>query len=700
MSINSGMGHSGIVAIPIPPDGGTGEVLTKQSPEDYDMDWDPATGGAPANAEFVVMSLDATLTDERVLTAGTGINIVDGGAGSTVTINCDLTLQEAYNNDTTVPQISLNATPDPLTIDATVAGDIFALRDVANADLVRFATTGSLIHGGNGSGDILGLRGSSDAGLGVIDLQSRITIDFDYNDLVPASQQIITYNPTIPSSGGAVTSFMLVQPTIDIDSGLFIASTVRDIGRYDQNVAPGFAVQTVFLGQPAMRTDTATIQPNQSFMFASQALYQNDGAGNVTTHVSNIIGLTHNAQLRCFNSGDRLNVTNFTGVSVGPNYSTVAGSFVDFGTIRGLRLTNVVQGLFQPGAGTETMDAYYGVDMDNITFDATAEKAVIRSALVANGSLNWFLLNNSTAPSEFGTSVVHHDDNGVIQFGGALNAADVSLFWDGTQLRFFFFSTSDSLEWTSPSADRFLFDNTAGSTDGEYNFNCARFSLGAQTTAVGNQTGVFATPARTVPLAGSWADFLLTQGGGLTIGALAMSDVSAWTLNSISFAGVNTGTIADLNTLRIAGMTTSNPGITVTERAALYVTGRFTQRGLVQYPSVNPAALATGNNNNYAGLLTFSASNSTRRWGRIQGDGLGTSVLTGIDSTAVQHGDTLDLTNIGTDTITITNQDVASLAANRIDLGSWSGTLTADDSVTIRYDGTSGFWRVIGSQVP
>ena len=47
-------------------------------------------GGAPVGASYVVISADATLTSERILTAGTGISIVDGGAGSTVTISATL----------------------------------------------------------------------------------------------------------------------------------------------------------------------------------------------------------------------------------------------------------------------------------------------------------------------------------------------------------------------------------------------------------------------------------------------------------------------------------------------------------------------------------------------------------------------------------------------------------------------------------
>ena len=44
-------------------------------------------GGAPVDATYVVVSLDPTLTNERVLTAGTNISIVDGGANGPITIN-------------------------------------------------------------------------------------------------------------------------------------------------------------------------------------------------------------------------------------------------------------------------------------------------------------------------------------------------------------------------------------------------------------------------------------------------------------------------------------------------------------------------------------------------------------------------------------------------------------------------------------
>mgnify|MGYP000647433119 CR=1 FL=1 len=43
-------------------------------------------GGAPTGASYVTLGTDATLTAERVLTAGSGITLTDAGAGSTVTV--------------------------------------------------------------------------------------------------------------------------------------------------------------------------------------------------------------------------------------------------------------------------------------------------------------------------------------------------------------------------------------------------------------------------------------------------------------------------------------------------------------------------------------------------------------------------------------------------------------------------------------
>jgi hypothetical protein len=58
----------------------------------------PGGGGAPVNAEYLVLSTDLTLTDERVFTAGTGIAVVDGGAGGLFTVSVDATWAEILSN--------------------------------------------------------------------------------------------------------------------------------------------------------------------------------------------------------------------------------------------------------------------------------------------------------------------------------------------------------------------------------------------------------------------------------------------------------------------------------------------------------------------------------------------------------------------------------------------------------------------------
>jgi hypothetical protein len=59
--------------------------------------WGGGGGGAPTNATYVTMSLDATLTNERVLAVGSPITLVDGGAGGNATIDFDETVTLGNN---------------------------------------------------------------------------------------------------------------------------------------------------------------------------------------------------------------------------------------------------------------------------------------------------------------------------------------------------------------------------------------------------------------------------------------------------------------------------------------------------------------------------------------------------------------------------------------------------------------------------
>lgn len=670
MTAQSGLGFSGIVAIQIPDDGAAGEVLTKVTADNYDYDWAAGGGGgAPANAEYVVLSLDATLTDERVLTAGTGIALVDGGAGGLVTLNVDLTLQEAYDNAPAPPQITVNAA-QPLTIDLAAAlNDVFALRDELGNDLVRIDD--------------------------VRDVHSDIGLTVDGALAAGQATSILlsdTYTQTAVFIGGGILS----NGTVTFTNATWIWALMQESKSYLQGVAPGFAAFTLF-------NALATIGNSGNFNLV-QAIVLNNGvshrrvtAGTSTTVQSITVNASPNT--RTLIAGAVMTkTTGDVGLQFAPTHGTVALSTVNHGTLRGLRCLNPAPGFFQPSAGVEAMTAYIGVEVEAIPFGGNVTKRALRSALTA-ATLSLMIENTGGAASDFGTGILHFDDLTPVQFGGAaVNAQDVSLFWNSVTSTFdmFFIANSDNIEFSNPVNGQILINVGAD----EFTFNTARgVSFGAGTGTLGNQIFNFAAGAFTVTLAGGFSQVLLTQAGSLNIGALGMSEVVAWTINALSFAGGDTGTIADLNTLRVGGMVTSDGGNTVTERAAIHSQGRFQQLGFVQYTPISPATLGAANNNDYNGFLTATASNSTRRWGRITGDGGGASVITGIDASAVQDGDTLEITNIGAATFTLTNQDAASVAANRIILGSWSGTLVADDTVTLRYDSTTARWRTMGSQV-
>lgn len=68
----------------------------------------PGSGGAPTNAQYVTMALDATLTQERVLAAGSGIGLADGGAGGNATVSMNITgLTDEPSVDTSADKVAI-----------------------------------------------------------------------------------------------------------------------------------------------------------------------------------------------------------------------------------------------------------------------------------------------------------------------------------------------------------------------------------------------------------------------------------------------------------------------------------------------------------------------------------------------------------------------------------------------------------------
>jgi hypothetical protein len=109
--------------------------------------------------------------------------------------------------------------------------------------------------------------------------------------------------------------------------------------------------------------------------------------------------------------------------------------------------------------------------------------------------------------------------------------------------------------------------------------------------------------------------------------------------------------------------------------------------GDIAFQAISPSALAAGNNNNYSG-------SDGRSFARVSGDAGGTSTITGFS--AGSDGRMLIVVNISSNNVTITHQDINSMAGNRvITATALSLVLTVDDAVCLIYDAITLRWRQI-----
>jgi hypothetical protein len=103
-----------------------------------DGTWAAPSGGsgAPSDAQYVVLALNGTLTDERVLTEGDGLQITDGGAGGNVTLltqtRLGITVGGGANTFT-----NLGAGP---TVFTNTTGKDYGASDLTDTDEVRCTT--------------------------------------------------------------------------------------------------------------------------------------------------------------------------------------------------------------------------------------------------------------------------------------------------------------------------------------------------------------------------------------------------------------------------------------------------------------------------------------------------------------------------------------------------------------------------------
>ncbi len=104
--------------------------------------------------------------------------------------------------------------------------------------------------------------------------------------------------------------------------------------------------------------------------------------------------------------------------------------------------------------------------------------------------------------------------------------------------------------------------------------------------------------------------------------------------------------------------------------------------------NVQPAGVLSGTTNNF----------KLPQGSRFTIDAVGNYTITGFDSGPFFDGAEVTLTNIGTHSITIANQNSGSSTKNRVITGLLANVIvTPDTTITLRYDAKVSRWRMVGS---
>lgn len=306
--------------------------------------WVPASiaAGAPQNATYLTVSSDGTLTNERVLTAGTNISFTDGGANSTFTINNTYTLPNATN-----------AVTGGIRLTGQLGGTATA-PTVVQINGASVPAAGALT-----TGTVLRVTGASALGYGAIDLANANAV----TGVLPAANHP---DATTGAKG-------IVQLAGDLGG----TSTAPSVLKINGVTVSGAAVAGYVITAASSSTAAWTTLPNASTSALGLVQLAQDLAGTATTPtVTAISGASGVATIRC------ATVTNTSTAKVTPTTVLIGTTNTTNAT-----LTTIYTYPLTNNATTKVMASIEGV-RDTNAQSASYELAV---TVRANGGVYQFV---------------------------------------------------------------------------------------------------------------------------------------------------------------------------------------------------------------------------------------------------------------------------------------------------------------------
>jgi hypothetical protein len=472
------------------------------------------SGTAPVGASYLTLGLDGTLTNERVLTAGSNISITDGGANGNLTVN--VVSNPSFTGGATIRGLTVDtatATDDRLLLSVTTGGAGRFDGTITSADLTAARTytlpdaTGTFITTGNLSA--ITATGTITSGT----WQGSVIADTYINDtLTIGSGSSVDWTAlnNYPAACGAGTAVTALGDTITCTA--FAASSGSANYIQAQGTTPGTAQNTNF--------NIGTGTGIAAVFNATSSILLNGANINTGGTLSNV---AYKDQANSFSAANTFTAAN--AITLGTTGSNNGG---------------VVFRSSNAGSSTVTLQALttLGATARTITLpDATGTVAVS-----ASGALS---LSATTGALTVADAVANGSTKGVASFTAADfndSAGNISIDYTNGQ------AASGSTKGFLTAADWTTFN---GKLAAEADTLQSVTTRGATTTTASSFTGGATIRGLTVDTATATDDRLLlsvtTGGAGRFDGTITSADLTAartYTLPDATGTFITTGNLS------------------------------------------------------------------------------------------------------------------------------------------------------------
>jgi hypothetical protein len=670
------------------------------------------SGSAPTTATYLTLSNDATLTAERVLTAGTNISVSDGGANSTLTIN--VSNSPTFSGTVTVQGATL-------TIGTTSQAGSLVLNDGSNntTTLQSAAIAGNLSftlpsgYGSNGNcliGDgaggisfssTCGSGGSGTAPVGA----SYLTLGLDgtlTNERVLTAGSNITINDA-GANGNLTVGLTNTSLTVTAGTGLTgggsvalgssttinLASTSVSANSYGS--ASSVATFTVDAQGRLTAAASTPIAINGNQITSGSVAVGSGGTGATTAQaaINTLAGLTTNGDLLYYDG------TNATRLARGTNGQclTSNGTTLVWGDCNGSGSGNYIQNTTanqnsanfnMQSAATASVTAKFRAiasqtaDIIQIrdSADATTVFSVapngnltagtLNGATITGGTLSTTAVNGVTTANIVLTSGSYADPSWITSLAkskvglGSVENTALST-WAGSS-NITTLGTVTSGVWNG--TDIAIADGGTGSSTAAG----ARTNLGA--TTVGGNLFTLTNPSAITFIrinADNTVSTLDAASFRTAIGAGTSSTTG--TVTSVSGSGGTTGltltggAITTSGTLTLGGtlaVANGGTGATTAQAAINTLAGLTTNGDLLYYDGTNATRLARGTNGQ-----CLTSNGTTLVWGDCNGSGSGNYIQ---NTTANQNSANFNMQSAATASVTAKFRAIASQTADIIQI--------------------------------